>query len=128
MTTLVTPPVEITRMTSCPGGRAAINEPSMLDWFLVCRRPECGWSGEDMGNLADGGVGWPAYAWGWAYRWRAVLKSALGRGEVGLEDGFVLSTPGMAVARSYWREYRLFDGVGGTVRPPDGRGEDEDGA
>jgi hypothetical protein len=101
----------------------------MLDWFLVCNRAECGCSGGDMGNLADAGVGWPPYVWGCTYRWRAVRRSALGRGELGLEDDFELSERCIAVAMSNWREYRLFEGVGGTARPPDGRGEeDDDGA
>lgn len=78
-----------------------------------------------MGNLADAGVGWLPDAWGCTYRWRAVRRSALGRGEVGLDDGLELSEMWKAVARSNWREYRLFEGVGGTARPPDGRGEDD---
>jgi hypothetical protein len=98
LTTFVPPPVEITRITSWPGGKAAINEPSILDWFLIWRRPEWGWSGGDMGNLADGGVGWPAKVWGCGYRWRA-LNSALGRGELGRDDG--LERSGTADWTSY---------------------------
>jgi hypothetical protein len=108
----------------------------MLDWFLVCRRPECGCSGGDKGNLADAVADCPEYDCDGcgcccccccAYRWRVVLNSALGSGDVGRDEGFELSTAATAaVERSYWREYLLFEDAGGAARPPAGRGDEEE--
>lgn len=109
----------------------------MLDWFLWWKRPGWGWwsDEEDTGNLPDPAeVGWLECPWGWAYRCRAVLKSPLGRGEFGRDDDFGCSVAGTEGCISYGRVYCLFDDDDdvvadeeGAARPPEGRGEDDDG-
>lgn len=70
-----------------------------------------------MGGRGPAGRPWPTVPC--AYAWR------VGRGEVGLEDGFATSR-GMAI--SYCREYLLFSKGVGWERDAEfgGRGEPED--